>query len=148
MRSYWSMSLRNFNGVEVFALNVLNECHFGQLAVVGGAHIGRHGFESGKFGGAVAALTRNDLVGVWPHATQCERLDYAKLTDRCGQLLESLFVECAARLVGVGRDLTYADFVDCRRAARLNVVHGNERVESASQGLSFEFSHLCVDCKR
>ena len=131
-----------FYGVEVFALNVLNKSHFGQLAVVGGAHIGWHGFESGELGGAVAALTRNDLIGVWPCAAQCERLDYAQLAYRGGQLLKSLFVECAARLVGVGRDLTYADFVDSRRAARLNVVHGNERVESAPQGLSFDFSHL------
>ena len=70
------------------------------------------------------------------HAAQREGLNDAQLADGCGKFLERRLVERGAGLFGVGRNLFDGDFVDGRRTACLYVVHGDERVESATQGVA------------
>ena len=56
-------------------------------------------------GGAPAALARDDLIVAGRKAADRQRLDNAVLADGIGQILQSLFIEVAARLIGVGFDL-------------------------------------------
>ena len=94
----------NLNGVKVFALNVLNESHLGQLTVVGSAHIGGHSVKTRELSSTEAAFTRDNLVGIVADAAKGEWLDYAQFPNRHGKLFESLLVEKRARLVGVRRN--------------------------------------------
>ena len=66
-----------FDGVEVFALNVLDESHFGQLGFVGRADIGGYGGKTGKFGGTISALSGYDLIAFGAGLTQRNRLNDA-----------------------------------------------------------------------
>ena len=112
-----------FNGVEVFALNVFDERHFGDLAVVGCAHIRRHRFQPGEFGGAKPSFTRYNHICAGVGSPHGEWLNDAVLAYGCCQLLECFLVEIGARLVGVGFDEVDCYFIDCRTAAWLHIVH-------------------------
>ena len=68
---------RDFDGVQVLALDVLDERHLGDLAVIGGAHIGGHRVQACQQGGTIASFTRDDLIGIVTHAAQGEWLDDA-----------------------------------------------------------------------
>ncbi len=57
------------NGVEVLALDILDQGHLGELAVVGRANIGRHRCQSGFYGGAVASFAGDYLIGIGPGFT-------------------------------------------------------------------------------
>ena len=52
----------DFYGVEVLALDILDEGHLCQLGIVGGAYICRHRLEACHEGGAVTALSGDYLI--------------------------------------------------------------------------------------
>ena len=57
------------DGVQVLALDVLDERHLEQAPFVGGGHIAdddRDAAQAGQLGGAPAPLARDDLVGSYP----------------------------------------------------------------------------------
>ena len=58
----------NLNGVQVLALDILDQRHLSHLAVVGRADIGRHRLQSRQQSCAVTSLTRNDLVSIFTDA--------------------------------------------------------------------------------
>ena len=91
-------------GVEVLALDVLDEGHLGELGLVGGADVSRHIGETCHPGCAEASLAGYDLVGVGSCLAQRQGLYDSQLAYGCGQLGECLLVEGGARLVGVGGD--------------------------------------------
>ena len=96
---------RDFHGVEVFALDVLDEGHFHHVLVVGGADVGGYGLEPGQLGGSEAALAGYDLVLVGAGLAQGDGLYDAYFAYAVGQFLQRLGVELAAGLVGVGDNL-------------------------------------------
>jgi hypothetical protein len=67
----------NFDGIQVFALNVLDECHFQHLLVVGLAYVGRNAVQAGQLAGLQAALARNELVRVGAQLAYRHGLDNA-----------------------------------------------------------------------
>ena len=71
----------NLNGVEVLALNILDESHLGELGVVSVAYIGWHAVELCDFCSTVASLSRNYLVLAIVELSQSERLNDAYLFD-------------------------------------------------------------------
>ena len=122
----------NLHGVEVFALYVLDERHFHDVLVVGGANVGGDAGKSGQLRGAEAPFAGNELVVAIVQLPQGDGLYDAYLGYGVGQLLQGHGVELAARLVGV--DLYFRQFylVDGAGAARLHFVHREEGVQPAS----------------
>ena len=99
------VALGFFDGVKVFALEVFDERELGHLAVIRLDDDGGHFGKTGDARGAPAALARDDLIVAGRKAADRQRLDNAVLADGIGQILQSLFIEVAARLIGVGFDL-------------------------------------------
>ena len=95
----------NFNGIEVLALNVFDERHLGEFAVVSGAHVSRHSVEPSHSGSAIASFARDNLIGVGAGAAQRERLNDAQFANAHGKFFKRVLVEGGARLLGVGRYL-------------------------------------------
>ena len=99
----------DFDGVEVFALDVLHQGHSMQVLVVHFADIGGQGLQSGFAGGPPAAFATDNQVASVVGAFDRDGLDYAQRADRVGQLFERLFIELRARLRGVGEDRRNGD---------------------------------------
>jgi len=96
---------RDFDGVEVLALDVLHEGHGVQVLVVHLADVGREGRQIGALRGPPAAFAADDDVFAVVGLLHRHGLDDAQLADRVGQLVEGLLVELRARLRGVGDDV-------------------------------------------
>ena len=105
-----------FDGVEVFALNVLNERHLHHRFVARRADIGRHGAQARQLRSAPAAFAGNDFVSVVGVLAQRYGLNDADLPNRVGKFLQRSLVELSAGLVRVGLYLVHGHFVDARRA--------------------------------
>ena len=56
---------RNLNGVEIFALYILDECHFHDVFVVDSAYVCRNGSKSGHLRGSPASFTGYYLESVF-----------------------------------------------------------------------------------
>ena len=130
---------RDFDGVQVLTLDVLDERHLGHLAVVGRSDVGRNGVQPGQQRCAVATFTRDDLVGVVAHAAQGQWLDDAQLADACRQLFKCLLVKDLTGLLGVGHDLVDGYLVDGRGAFGLDDIHVDECVETALECFTFHY---------
>jgi hypothetical protein len=91
----------DFDGVEIFALDVLDESDFHE-AVVGevlddGGDMG----ERGEFGGTPASFTGDELVGI-AGAADDDWLDDTVFADGLGEAAEAFGVKDAAGLEGIG----------------------------------------------
>jgi len=91
--------LRFFQRVEVLALDILDQRHGDDGAVVQFAHHHRHLGQAGQLGGAPAAFAGDDLVTAAAVGAYHDRLDHALGADRVGQLVQLGRVHRHARLV-------------------------------------------------
>ncbi len=98
-------------GVEVLAVEVLDErlLHHGE--VVGLADDGRDGVEARSMTGPPAALAGDELEPPALQRAHQDRLEHADLTDRRRQLAERVLVEGRPRLVGVGLDAGHRELL-------------------------------------
>ncbi|MGB8438214.1 MAG: hypothetical protein WCE26_02400 [Candidatus Acidiferrales bacterium] len=87
------------DGVEILALEVLNEGHFERHFLGHVADYNRHTAEAGSLGGAPPALAGNQLIAI-SDASDDERLDDSTRANRAGELVERFLAEAGARLVG------------------------------------------------
>jgi len=108
----------DFYGVEVLALQVLDQSQLHHVLVVDGTDVGGNGFKPSQLGGTPTALAGNNLIPVIGHLSQRDRLDDAQFAYACSQFVESFLVKLVAWLVRVGFYLVEGNLVDGRRPAR------------------------------
>src|ERR1700733_9485667 len=99
-----------FHGVQVGALQILNDRHLHRLLVGNVTQDCRHGSLAGQFGGEPAAFAGDQLeaiVGQWPNQN---RLYYAGRRNRGREFLESILVDAAARLERISLNLVDWNF--------------------------------------
>ena len=100
------------HGVEVFALDVLHQCHFHHLAVGGYTDVGGEFGKACELGGTETTLTGDELIFVIGHTPNGNGSDDALFTDGLGQFLECGVVELFARLKGVGFNVADGNHAD------------------------------------
>ena len=132
-------SKRDFDGVQVLSLNIFDEGHFSELEVGGSAHIGGHALQAGFYGGAVASLTRDNLIGVANEFSHRNWLDDADFGNRHSKFVEGFLVKHSARLVGIYLNFVDRDFRYCRCSACGRIVHRYKRIKPRPNALRFEF---------
>ena len=98
-------------GIEILALEVLDEGHLEHVAVRGIAHDHRHLRQLQLGRGPPAALPGDEFI-LPVHEPHDERLDHPMFADRIDQLGEVLLVETLARLQGRGHHLVQRDAKD------------------------------------
>ena len=134
----------DFDGVEVLALDVLDEGDFHQ-AVVGEVLNDDGDFlEAGDLGGTETAFAGDQLVVAGGFADD-EGLDDAVLADGLGQFLEALGLEDGAGLEGVRLDVGSGDADGAGRGSglladevgdRRGLVGAQEGIEALAEGLT------------
>ena len=93
---------RFFDGVEILALDVLNQ-RYGNRGLVG--HVlddAGHHLEPGQLGRAPAPLTCDDLEAILPDGAYHYRLNHALRPYRVGQVFQRILGHVLARLVFAG----------------------------------------------
>ena len=100
-------------GVEVLAVDVLDDRSLKRPLVVGGANQSGNAPQAGPLGGPPATLPCNNLISFYCFSDN-DRLYHPDLGYRLGQGREGLLVEPVPRLVGVGHDLDYVDVLEGR----------------------------------
>jgi hypothetical protein len=97
-----AISLRLFHGVEVGALNVLDDGDFQHLGIVEVADDDGKLVNLGTLRRAPASFTGHDLEALtaWVRPDD-QRLYHTLLADRCGKLLQRAVRERTARLIGI-----------------------------------------------
>ena len=88
----------NFDGVEVFALDVLDERHLHHGIVTDLANIGWDAEKSGALSCAITAFAGNDHIGAIFLLSKGDGLNDADASNGICQFFERLFVELATRL--------------------------------------------------
>ena len=112
--------LRFFQRIEVFALDVLDQRHGDDGAVVQVADHHRHIGQAGFLRGAPAAFAGHDLVTLAARQlAHHDRLDHALGLDRLGQLAQLGRVHAHARLVLAGLQLLDRDLAQAFAGLRL-----------------------------
>jgi hypothetical protein len=96
--------LGDLNGIQILALDVLNEGDFHEAVVGIVLNDYRNLGKAGKFGGAPAALSGDQLVARTGGADD-QRLDDAVFADGLGEFLEAVGLEDGARLQRIGVDI-------------------------------------------
>ncbi len=121
--------VRLLDWVEIFALEILDERHLHCHTFRYVADDDGHAVQLGALGGAPTTLAGDELIAAGA-ATDDQWLDDAAGADRLGELLESLFAEAGAGLVGARFDQVNIDVKEelirnrcqsrgrCRRLAR------------------------------
>ena len=133
----------DFDGIEVFALNVFHQRHLHHVLIVGRAHISRYGVQTGHLRCAPTSFAGDDLIGAIVHFSERDGLDHADLSDAFGQFLECLLVKFSTRLIGVGDDELDVHLADARRPVGVHLAGRNERIESAPErGIFFLYRHV------
>ena len=122
----------HLNGVQIFTLDILHQCHLHHALVLDGADVGRNTRQSGYLRGTPTALTSYNLVFASFHLAQCDRLDDAYLTDAVCQFLQRLFVKLATGLVGIRLYQAYLYLVEVGTTLGLNVPGIYQRIKTAS----------------
>ena len=82
-------------------MDILNQRPLHDLLVFRCTDVGRNTLESRHLAGAETTFAGNNHVGVITVITQRNRRDDSMFANRVRQLLQRLFIEGAARLVGV-----------------------------------------------
>src|SRR4029079_10705344 len=104
-----AIAFRFFDGVEIFALNVLDQCDLCSGRVVNLAHDGRDGVKPAALRGAPTALARDNLESIAVRPKE-NWLKNAALGDRIGELVDRFFLELHTRLLRVRPDPPDLDF--------------------------------------
>ena len=115
--------VRFLDRVEVGAVQVLVDGQFERRVLVAVAERDRHLLQPGQLRCAVAALAGDQGVAAVVCADD-ERLQYAVLADRVGQLPQGALVEALARVRSLGDvDLLERDELEARRRSRSGGAH-------------------------
>src|SRR5262249_12323165 len=93
--------LRGFDGIEILALDVLDERNFHQAIVGNIADDDRDHSDARELRGAPTPLAGDKLIPL-ADFSDYQRLDDAVGTDRLREFLEAFFLEYAPRLEGIG----------------------------------------------
>ena len=93
-----------FNGVEVLALEILNERHLEHITITGLTDYDRNFSEPQFPSSTESTLTGDQFQGAF-HLTDDQRLNDAMLTNRIDQLGQLLSQELCSRLQGAGHHL-------------------------------------------
>ena len=104
------------DGIEILALEVLDQRHFERHLITNVANDGGHTREAAALGSAPAALTSDQLIALADSANN-ERLYDAARPNRAGELFERLLAEARSRLIRARIDQVD---VDLQQAFRLN----------------------------
>ena len=96
---------RFLQGVEVGAVQVLQERVAEERVVVGPADDGRDRFLARHLGSAEPTLTHDQLEVLGGHFTYNDGLQHAELANGGGQLAQVVLVKDVTRLPGIGDDL-------------------------------------------
>ena len=138
---------RLFDGIQVLALDVLDQ-RDGEKPILGDvADDDRHLEQPGPLSGAPAALPRDDLVTL-VHFPDDDRLDDAVRSNRARQLVDPFVVHVGARLELVGTKEIGIDFERAvgggRRGGRRRV--GDQRAQAAAERRTF-LNHAVAPCR-
>ena len=101
-----------FDGVEVFALDVLDESKLQQFAFLCRADVCGECLQASQLSSAPAALTRDDLVRARGEGLYGDRLYKTESTQGGCELLEAFLLEVLTGLIGVGSDLLQRKLLD------------------------------------
>ncbi len=144
---------RFFDGVEVGALDVLDDGEFEDFLVVEAADDDRHRVQARTLGGAPAAFAGDDLIHLLVVGidTDDDRLDETLGADRLGEFCQFIFTEILARVEAAAAQLIRADqtLFALRGAARRDARGiANQRCETTAktallQGHVHRSLHLC-----
>ena len=104
-------SARFLDRIEVFALQVLDECEFEDVLVGGFANDHRRLLQSDPLRGAPAAFSGNELEFVAAFAGN-QRLNNSVFADRVDKLLQNVVAKVGPRLKWSGDDLMNRDALD------------------------------------
>ena len=94
-----------FQGVELHAVDVLQQSIAQQVVILGIAHDGRNRGQARLGGSAPTPLTHNELEATFLGRTNDHGLQQTKFADRVDELTEFILVEDRARLLRVGDDI-------------------------------------------
>ena len=122
----------NLDGVQVFTLDVLHECHLHHLLVFRRTDIGGDGGEACQCGRSPTTLTGNDLIFIFSHLPEGDGRDESDLTDAGSQFLQRRFIEVCSWLVRIGRDHRQGDLTQVGRTLDVDITRVNQGVESAT----------------
>ena len=131
--------MRLFDGVEIDALNVLDDRELEDLAVVELADDRRNDVQARQLRGPPATLAGNDLIGTRGAGigAKDDRLDDAVFTDRAREILEFPVPERLPRLARIGSDQVDGDRRGCAGLGRLGPRHrlriAEQRREAAAK---------------
>ncbi len=105
-----SVGFGAFDGVQIAAVDIFDECPLEHVLFFGAADDGGDGFESGELGGFAAAFAGDDLIPFSGGADE-DRLDQAIGPDGVGEFLEFLGIPVDAGLMGVFCNGSERDFL-------------------------------------
>ena len=125
-----------FHGIEVLALEVLDEGHLEHIAVGGLTLDDGHGGES-EFAGSTPAAFAGDELELAIHGAHDERLDDAVLADGLDEVVQRGFAELEAWLQGTGHHHVERDI-----AHALEILRRDRRVE---RGCGCAFADECAE---
>ena len=103
------IALGLFHGIQIFALEVLDQTQLHDLAVIRLNDYGGDFVKTGGLGGTPTAFAGDDLVVAGRQLAYGDGLNNAELTNRIGQLRQGLIVELCSWLCGVGNDFVYGN---------------------------------------
>ena len=110
LRQQLFIGTRLLDGVQVLALDVLNESHLRHLCIRCRTHDHGNGRAPRKTRRTEATLTRNELILSVADSAHGERLEDAVARDGLAQLLQCCLIKLAARLKAVRRNHFDRDF--------------------------------------
>ena len=138
-------ALSLFDGVQIFALDVLDERDGKRVLVVDGADDDRDPFESGQARRAGAALARDDFIARSAHGAHENRAQHALFPDRVGQLRKRRVVHMGSGLILPRHEARKLDLFDAVRVLRTNQILAErvpeKRVKPAPEPLRLFFDH-------
>ena len=136
-------TLRFFQRVEVFALDVLDQRHHGCGFVGHFLHQHGHRGQAGQACGAVAAFAGDDLVVPRTDRSHEDGLHHPLAADALGQLVQGAFVHARARLVLAGAQLVQWQLGGLARAGGGCVADlgAEQRFQAHAQALGFLGDH-------
>ena len=133
----------NFYGIEVLALDVLDECHLHHILIVCRTDIGGNGLQACHLRSTPAALASYNLIGAVVYLSQGDRLNDTDFTNTISQLLQRLGVKLTTRLVGIRMNLRERNLIDARRAFGLHCVCLYQCIKAATESREFlMWSHI------
>ena len=138
------VTARFFDGVQVAALNVLDQCDFERHPVIQVADDGRHFMQSGRLCGAPTPFAGNNFIALPGNWSDQDRLQHTMRAYRRNQVVHRGGIEMTPRLRCIGADISdcqpcYARTIGIARRRSLLQQRGKPASKTRNP---FLFSHL------